>query len=188
LEADWEFELGNDAPLIDAHWPGFVDLRAQPELADQIVEADQVMGLKSALLALNQARSPVWTSKCDVWPVYELDPDELDAPSDAAMVGMACYIDLLPKNAEDWASPDSLERACRTLCGGLRAAALRGCRVDLVVRTARVVPDEYTLGMTVYVVGCGPTQAAAKERLSLALTAFAESALAAWPRNETPSQ
>jgi hypothetical protein len=35
LEADWEFEVGGDAPVIDALWPGFVDLRlpSRPEIA-----------------------------------------------------------------------------------------------------------------------------------------------------------
>ncbi len=31
MEADWEFEVGGDAPVIEAHWPGFVDLRQNPE-------------------------------------------------------------------------------------------------------------------------------------------------------------
>jgi hypothetical protein len=30
MEADWEFEVGGDAPVIDALWPGFVDLRLSP--------------------------------------------------------------------------------------------------------------------------------------------------------------
>jgi len=38
MEADWEFEVGPDtaglaAPVIDACWPGFVDLRHNPERA-----------------------------------------------------------------------------------------------------------------------------------------------------------
>lgn len=188
MEADWELDLGKDAPLIDAHWPGFLDLRAQPELVDQIGEASQLGALANALLTLNQARSPVWTSKCDVWPIYEFDPDELDAPFDAASVGIASYIDLLPNNGGDWASPDSIERACRALCGRLRAVALRGCRADLVARAARIAPDNYTLGITAYLVGCGSTEDAAKSQLSLALEAFVELVLAAWPWNEAPSQ
>ena len=30
MEADWELEIGGDAPVIEAHWTGFVDLRADP--------------------------------------------------------------------------------------------------------------------------------------------------------------
>ena len=33
MEADWEFEVGGDAPVIEARWPGFVDLRRNPERA-----------------------------------------------------------------------------------------------------------------------------------------------------------
>ena len=31
MEADWEFEVGGDAPVIEALWAGFVDLRSQPD-------------------------------------------------------------------------------------------------------------------------------------------------------------
>jgi hypothetical protein len=39
MEADWEFEVGGDAPVIEAPWPGFVDLRLHPERAWQLSEA-----------------------------------------------------------------------------------------------------------------------------------------------------
>ena len=27
MEADWEFEVGGEAPVIEASWEGFIDLR-----------------------------------------------------------------------------------------------------------------------------------------------------------------
>jgi hypothetical protein len=53
MEADWEFEVGPDAaglaaPVIDALWPGFVDLRRAPELAWHLPEAAQLPALAEA--------------------------------------------------------------------------------------------------------------------------------------------
>ena len=39
MEADWEFEVGGDAPVIEACWEGFIDLRKTPERARQLPEA-----------------------------------------------------------------------------------------------------------------------------------------------------
>jgi hypothetical protein len=179
LQADWEFELGEDAPLIDAHWPGFVDLRRQPEHVDQIAEASQFSGLADVLVALNDARSPVWSSKCDVWDVGDFDVYELDAPPELVTTAVACYIDLLAKNERAWATPELAERACRAICDKLSAVPLRGCRADLVIRTARISADNYTLGLTVYLVGCGASDDAARVQLSHALAAFVGSLQAA---------
>ena len=180
MEADWEFELGGDCPLIDAAWPGFVDLRRYPERVHQIAEARQVAGLESALVRLNSAQSPVWTSKCDVWSVADFDPDELDALPGLAAAGAAMYLDLLPRNGRGWGAPENAEKACRGLCGRLEAISLRGCRVDLVIRNARVAADSYTLGVTAYLVACGPSRDSAKVQLSSVVEALVESVLAEW--------
>jgi hypothetical protein len=95
MEADWEFEVGGEAPVIEALWMGFVDLRQHPERARELPEAAGFPALAAALQALNAPGSPVWTSKCDTWPMVEpdqVDPGELDAehrsftPERAAMV------------------------------------------------------------------------------------------------------
>ena len=36
MEADWEVEVGGGAPVIEALWPGFVDLRSNPERSGEI--------------------------------------------------------------------------------------------------------------------------------------------------------
>ena len=38
MEADWEIEIGGDAPVIEAHWFGFVDLRIEPSRANELPE------------------------------------------------------------------------------------------------------------------------------------------------------
>jgi hypothetical protein len=172
LEADWEFDLGRDSQLIDAAWPGFIDLRSHPERSTQISELSQLPALGDALVQLNSPSSPVWTSKCDVWRVEEFDADELDASPEQAIEAIACYVDLLPRSSHQWASPLLAEGICRALCAQIRVASLRFCRADLVIRRARVSAEEYTLGVTAYLTACGPTSVWASERLAASLAAI----------------
>ena len=44
MEADWEFEVGGDAPVIDACWPGFVDLRRIPGAARESTGGGAIPG------------------------------------------------------------------------------------------------------------------------------------------------
>jgi hypothetical protein len=101
LEADWEVEVGGSAPVIEAHWPGFIDLRTQPLRISDIAEAKAFPPLAALLLALNSGGSPVWTSKCDVWA-----PD---------LGAMACYVDLLPLRGGVFAEWERAEAFCRVL-------------------------------------------------------------------------
>ena len=110
MQADWEVEVGGQAPVIEALWPGFIDLRTHPEAVHQLPEvaSQSALGLAlgRALVALNGPSSPVWTTKCDLWQLENVDPDEFDAPTSMSPVASpvtrpvpyarACYIDLLP--------------------------------------------------------------------------------------------
>jgi len=176
MEADWEFEVGAEAPAIEALWPGFVDLRLHPEQAWQLPEAAQLPGFVEALVELNAVASPVWTSKCDLWPAIEpseFDPDELDAPPGCSAQAVRCYIDILPKGDRQWITPVMAAAACKHLCGLLRAVPLRCCRVDLVIRRALITPGQMHLGITAYLTACGPLPAEATQTLQAALAAFA---------------
>jgi hypothetical protein len=177
MEADWEFEVGGDAPVIEALWAGFVDLRSQPERARHLPQAAQFPALGEALSRLNVADSPVWTAKCDFWPhleAGEFDPDELDAPSGGATHAMGCYIDLLPRSDQQWVLPAMVEKACKRICGLLHAVPLGCCRVDLVIRRAFITPDGMDLGITAYLTSCGESSAAAAKTLEAALAAFTD--------------
>jgi hypothetical protein len=177
MEADWEFEVGGDAPIIEAHWEGFIDLRRQPERTRNLPEAAQFPSLAEALARLNASDSPIWTSKCDLWPrleVGEFDPDELDAMPGCTAYAMGCYIDLLPHSDQQWAQPAMAEKACKRVCGLLNAAPLRCCRADLVIRSAFITPDRMGLGVTAYLTSCGESPAEAARTLEAALAAFTD--------------
>ncbi len=180
MEADWEFELGGDAeapaiPVIDAPWPGFVDLRSSPELAWQLPETAQFPALAEVLIRLNDVSSPAWTSKCDVWPQLqrdEFDPDELDAPL-GCIIAMGCYIDLLHRDNQQWAVPGKAAETCKNVCSLLHEVPMQCCRVDLVIRRACITPALTGLGITAYFTSCGGSDAEAAVTLQAALTAFA---------------
>ena len=171
MQADWEVEIGGDAPIIETQWPGFVDLRKQPEKAASLPESGQLPDLALALVRLNH--SALWTSKCDVWPVVEFDRDELDAPRQAA-AAMACYIDLLPGDSELWPDPERAISWCRNLCAHLQGVPLRSCRTDLVIRRAIAPPEQNALGITAYLTASGIDLSDACSRLQSAVAAFAD--------------
>jgi hypothetical protein len=178
VEADWEVEIGGDAPVIDGCWSGRVNLKETPELAAHLPEAEELPALAEALSRLNGRSSPVWTTKCDVWPVQSVDADELDAPGETAVSAVACYIDLLPATDGQWANLKQVEGDCKSACFKLHAILLRSCRVDLVVRRAVTAAEDVNLGITAYITACGATDAAASHRLGQALLAFAETIVA----------
>lgn len=172
MEADWEFDVGGGAPLIEAYWHGLVDLRAHPERVSEIGECRDLPGLTDVLLTLNGVDSLVWTSKADVFFPEMIDPYEMDASPDQAVAAIGCYVDILPRRYEATSDRVRVEKCCRTLCARLAEKTLRCCRVDIVVRRA-IVAEAYELGATTYATACGATAAEAKQRLSECLEAFA---------------
>ena len=177
MEADWEFEIGGDAPVMEGCWAGFVDLRTAPDRVGEIVETRRLPGLADALVRLNAEGSSFWTSKCDVFQPKEIDADELVAQADETDHRIACYIDLLLRSDQAWNVPLKAEGDCKQLCTLLRGIPLRCCRVDLVIRRA-VVEGVNELGATAYFTACGRTEPDAGARLAECLAAFAD--LAVW--------
>jgi hypothetical protein len=171
MEADWELEIGGDAPVIEACWSGFVDLRADPDRISELAECREFPSLADAVIRLNAADSPVWTSKVDVFTPERIDPDEVDATPEETARGISCYIDLLQRKDQIWNDRSKADHECRKICACLRGIELRQCRVDMVVRRA-LVADTYQLGATVYVTACGRTIVEAKEHLGECLDAL----------------
>lgn len=180
MEADWEIEVGGDAPVIEALWPGLIDVQRFPERALQLPEAIELPAMAETLRRLNAVASPVWTSKCDVWTVTDraaFNRDELDAPPGSDTHAMACYIDLLARsddslNNPQWSSPESTQDFCKLLCRVLGGVPLQCCRADLVIRRAFVSPEVTGFGITAYLTACGPSKEQATQTLQAALKAI----------------
>ena len=173
MEADWEVEVGGDAPIIDAHWPGFIDLRVAPARVSELEETRQLPGLAEALVRLNAMHSPFWTCKTDVFVPGPIDVDELDARGEDSSQLIACYVDLLQRGNHRWGSVSKAEAVCKEVCERLRAAVLPRCRADLIIRRANVEPGLSELGTTAYLTACGATENSALSRLSDCLSLLA---------------
>jgi hypothetical protein len=173
MEADWEFDVGSDSPVIAGRWEGMIDLRSEPQRVNEIAETQMLLGLAEALVWLNADSSPVWTSKTDVFVPEEVDPDELSATSDDAASAIACYVDVLMREGWTWDSVASAEQACRKICERLKEIPLERCRVDMVIRGAQGEGSNQ-LGATAYLTACGRTSKAASDRLSECLMALVD--------------
>jgi hypothetical protein len=184
MESDWEIEIGPGLPIIDAQWAGLIDLRQAAEfnpvlaiaLASRLPEIASLPGLDVALVQLNGPQSPVWTAKCDVWPLLdaaEFDPDEMAAPPEDATQAWALYIDLLPRSAEQWTSHTAAASWCKELCLLLRRVPVSCSRVDLVVRRAVIAPA-MDIGVTAYLTACGPSGDKATQVLRIVLERFVD--------------
>jgi hypothetical protein len=167
VEADWEVEIGGGAPVIEALWPGFIDLRCDPEHAKEIVsevaEAAAFPPLCALLLALNAPESSVWTSKCDLW-----EPDQN---------ALAIYMDMLPRQEVVFAEWQQAEAFCREHVARLAAisAPERGleCSINLVIRQAIAGPAE-GFGFTAYLSARGLDKAEAAAGLAAVIAGFAD--------------
>ncbi|MBV8675232.1 MAG: hypothetical protein JOZ33_17545 [Acidobacteriaceae bacterium] len=163
MEADWDVEIGPDAPSIAVPWPGFVDLRNCPSIAvPSIPETANHPALRDFLVQLNSAGSPVFTSKCDIWTLgqEEIDHDEFGARPENARFAIASYIDILLLAPEKFGSFRFHEAHVRRTTKVLRDIELANCRVDMVVRSA-TVQSTSGYGLTLYTAGCGADEAMA---------------------------
>ena len=167
MDADWEFEVGGGAPVIDARWPGFVDLHLYPERVREIMEAAAFPPLAALLLALNGPKSPFWTSKCDFWQSHALTD-----PTPGA-VSFACYVDLLPVVGEVFQQPKEAESFCRALVARLEPHSVADCAVELVIRSAVAGAIE-GFGVTAYMSAEAGGPQAAAQALTAALDFFGE--------------
>ena len=115
--SEWSAECSVDDPVLVVPWSDptdstgnrrFVDLRENPYDLDHLPEAELYPPLMHALRALNAARSPVFTAKCDAWPLVAEDLHalqvELDVSPDEAPAGFGSYIDLLWRERSLFAS------------------------------------------------------------------------------------
>ena len=175
MEADWSVELGAGLPVIDADWPGFVDLRRNPELVDSIPEAAAELVLREALAILNAAGSLVYTCKCDVWVLSaeEIDPDEFGcAAGHTCATGLASWIDVIARDPRLFASFEAHEAWMRGATEMVRAESASCSRVEWVVRSA-LAGGRDGFGITVYAAGCGSDTKAAHAAWERAVRAAA---------------
>jgi hypothetical protein len=161
MEADWEVEIGGGAPVIEADWPGFVDLQSHPDRIADIPEAVAFPPLARLLLSLNAPESPLWTAKCGLWE-----------PEPAAL---AVYVDVLPREGAVFGEWKHAEAFCREFVGRLGAIVLPKCGpecgIDLVIRQA-IAGGVDGFGITAYLSAKGAVQEDAETALAAMMAGF----------------
>jgi len=184
--AEWSVECGEDDPVLVVPWsadpddpsgPRFVDLRENPYDLDHIVEAEHHPPLMQALRALNAARSPVFTAKCDAW-IMSRDEREamqvnLDVPASDPVHGFASYIDLVWRERSLFVSFHQQEQRLQRLVRLLDPLDLPEAAVETVLRPALVdlTGPQEGFAVSLYVKALGVDADHAYEQWSRALEA-----------------
>ena len=135
MQTEWTVECGAEDAVLVVPWnsspdlagiSAFIDLRANPAAIDAIPEAEAHPPLMQALRALNAARSPVFTAKCDAWQMSKdeiaqlrldlgigtafddseegVDGNSVESETDALAFGFASYIDCICRDRALFAS------------------------------------------------------------------------------------
>ena len=182
--ADWSAECGPDDPVLVIPWEpegdcsSFVDLRENPYDLDHIPEAEQNPPLLQALRALNAPRSPVFSAKCDAWP---MDPDELESlqlhlditPAEATH-GFMSYIDLLWRDRPLFVSSAQQEQRLTRLTRLATAIYLPDASLECTLRPAflDLTGPQEGFAFTLYVKAAGTDAPHAYDNWSRALEAI----------------
>ena len=175
--AEWSAECSAEDPVLVVPWKdpdgkaAFVDLRANPYDFDAIPEAEQYPPLMQALRALNATRSPVFTAKCDAWPLADEELEHLqlnlDAdPADAAPQPVIRFCQLhrpgrararplhfVSQARADAAPADPPRCSARPSC--------RGARLRAASRVARPGDSQQGFAFSLYVKALGADPQAA---------------------------
>jgi hypothetical protein len=184
--AEWSAECSAEDQVLIVPWmdpngkAAFVDLRANPYDFDAIPEAEQYPPLMQALRALNAARSPVFTAKCDAWPLtgdelqhlqLNLDANSADAPG--LSFGFASYIDLVARERSLFTSFPRHEQMLGRLTRLAAPLDRPAAALDCVLRPAFLDLETAQQGFafSLYVKALGADPQAALEEWAAALEA-----------------
>ncbi len=181
--AEWSAECCAEDPVLVVPWKdpdgtaAFVDLRANPYDFDAIPEAEHHPPLMQALRALNAARSPVFTAKCDAW---RLDAGELehlqlnlDLVAEDAPAGFGSYIDLVARERSLFTSFHQHEQLLRRLARLAAPLEYPAAALDCVVRPALIDLEGPQQGyaISLYLRALGATEQAALQEWAASLEA-----------------
>jgi hypothetical protein len=185
--SEWSVECSADDPVLVVPWSDpsdstgnrrFVDLRENPYDLDHLPEAERYPALMHALRALNAARSPVFTAKCDAWP---LDREELDAlrvnldlGADEGPAGFGSYIDMLWRERSLFASFHLQEQMLHRLTRHAAPLEHPYAMLDCTIRPAMIDltgPPQEGFAVSLYIKAVGHDGQTAQENWASALDA-----------------
>jgi hypothetical protein len=182
--SEWSSECSADDPVLVVPWSDpadpsgnrrFIDLRENPYDLDHLPEAEHYPALMHALRALNAARSPVFTAKCDAWPLEGEELNalrlNLDVLVDETAAGFGSYIDILWRERSLFTSFHQQEQMLHRIT---RHAALLDqpiAMLDCVLRPALVdlTGPQEGFAVSLYVKALGHDPHSAEENWATAL-------------------
>jgi hypothetical protein len=183
---EWSAECSADDPVLVVPWSDptdstgnrrFIDLRENPYDLDHLPEAERFPPLMHALRALNAARSPVFTAKCDAWPLDAEELEalrvELDVMADEAPAGFCSYIDILWRERSLFASFHLQEQMLHRLSRHVAPLQHPYAMLDSILRPAVVdlAGPQEGFAVSLYVKALGHNEQAAEENWASALAA-----------------
>lgn len=183
MVSEWSVECSADDPVLVIPWSDpsnadrhFIDLRENPYDLDHLPEAEQYPALMHALRALNASRSPVFTAKCDAWPVDNADELdrlrlELDHQADETPAGFASYVDLIWRERSIFASFHQHEQLLHRLDPRAEPLYHPYAMIDCVLRPAMVdlTGPQEGFAISLYVKALGHDAESAEENWAAAL-------------------
>jgi len=184
--SEWSAECSADDPVLVVPWSDptdstgnrrFIDLRENPYDLDHLPEAEQFPPLMHALRALNAPRSPVFTAKCDAWPLDATELEalrvELDLSADEAPAGFGSYIDLLWRERSLFASFHLQEQMLHRLTRRVVPLQQPYALLDCIIRAAMVdlTGPQEGFAVSLYVKAAGHDKRSAEENWASALDA-----------------
>ena len=185
--SEWSVECSADDPVLVVPWSDssdptgnrrFVDLRENPYDLDHLPEAEQHPPLMHALRALNASRSPVFTAKCDAWPLDSAELEqlrlELDITANEAPAGFGGYIDILWRERSIFASFHQQEQMLHRLNRHAALLYQPYAMLDCIVRPALVdlTGPREGFAVSLYIKAVGHNPRAAEEHWASALDAI----------------
>jgi hypothetical protein len=181
--SEWSAECSADDPVLVVPWKdpdgksAFVDLRANPYDFDAIPEAERHPPLMQALRALNTKRSPVFTAKCDAWPLIGDEMQHLrmnlDLVAAEGPAGFASYIDLVARRRSLFTSFAQHEQLLTRLTRLAAPLDFPTAVLDCILRPAFIDLEGPQQGyaLTLYVKALGIDQQTASHTWAMALDA-----------------
>jgi hypothetical protein len=179
--AEWSAECAEDDPVLVVPWddpddeqgPRFVDLRENPYDLDHLPEAQSHPPLMQALRSLNAPRSPVFTAKCDAWPLSAEERQQLAfaLPVEEQAAGFASYIDLVPRERSVFTSFHQQEQLLSRLSRRVEALDHPDAAIDCILRPALIdlTGPQQGWSISLYVKALGPDSETAWQRWAAAL-------------------
>ncbi len=183
---EWSAECGPADPVLVVPWSDpastvrFVDLRADPYALEEIAEAEQHPPIAQALRALNAPRSPLFTAKCDVWPITQSEELRtlslelmLDSVPGDHLHGQGSYLDLVWRDRSIFASfhqhQHMLHRLERRITALEEPQAAAACVIRPAVLDFETVQEGFAVSL--YIRALAHTAAEAESLWSRALAA-----------------